>query len=292
MVREDPHSQDRAGHCRAFTLIELLVVISIIALLMALLFPVLQKVRKQARAVVCQSHLRQWGLRYAAYQSEHDGRFPYPTKQWWTTEKEFPWSPGEDLNFEIFFGHWMYEGGFGGPQEFRKALLCPVIKKIHLGPLPSPYFYSGQRLGAWYQSPWTQGVSRKISGWDYHGGYAVNGLLVHDRVAKVRSSALPVQYDCRVSWAFFDKASNAPPASEDADLIGKAYCPGAASIIINRHQGNINTLFLDGAVRKVGLKELWTLKWHKDFNSTGSWTKAGGVSPEDWPAWMRGFKDY
>jgi len=45
-------------------------------------------------------------------------------------------------------------------------------------------------------------------------------------------------------------------------------------------------------VRKVGLKELWTLKWSKYFDTSGPWTKAGGVAPEDWPAWMRGFKDY
>jgi hypothetical protein len=42
----------------------------------------------------------------------------------------------------------------------------------------------------------------------------------------------------------------------------------------------------------VGLKELWTLKWHRSFNTAGPWTKAGGVSPEDWPEWIRPFKDY
>jgi len=42
----------------------------------------------------------------------------------------------------------------------------------------------------------------------------------------------------------------------------------------------------------VGLKEIWTLKWNKEFDTRGSWTKAGGVNPEDWPPWMRRFKDY
>jgi len=61
---------------------------------------------------------------------------------------------------------------------------------------------------------------------------------------------------------------------------------------IDRHDGGINMLFMDWSVRKVGLKELWTLKWHRDFDTAGPWTKAGGVEPEDWPQWMRRFKDY
>lgn len=64
------------------------------------------------------------------------------------------------------------------------------------------------------------------------------------------------------------------------------------NFLIDRHNGGINGLFLDGSVRPVGLKELWTLKWTLNFDAAGKWTKAGGVQPEDWPAWMRNFKEY
>jgi prepilin-type processing-associated H-X9-DG protein len=63
-------------------------------------------------------------------------------------------------------------------------------------------------------------------------------------------------------------------------------------ICINRHDRGINVLFMDGSVRKVGLKELWTLKWHREFDTVNPWTRAGGIQPTDWPEWMRKFKDY
>jgi len=61
---------------------------------------------------------------------------------------------------------------------------------------------------------------------------------------------------------------------------------------MNRHNGFMNGVFLDWSVRKVGVKELWTLKWHRKFNTNNVWTKAGGAQSSDWPEWMRRFKDY
>jgi hypothetical protein len=51
-------------------------------------------------------------------------------------------------------------------------------------------------------------------------------------------------------------------------------------------------VFLNLAVRKVGLKELWVLKWHRQYNTADIWSNAGGVNPEDWPEWLRRYKDY
>ncbi|MCL5280320.1 MAG: hypothetical protein M1376_10480 [Planctomycetes bacterium] len=63
-------------------------------------------------------------------------------------------------------------------------------------------------------------------------------------------------------------------------------------VCLNRHSGAVNSVCLDWSVRRVGLKELWTLKWNRTFDVNGAWTSRGGVRPEDWPQWMRSMKDY
>src|SRR5207245_2504684 len=62
--------------CSAFTLIELLVVIGIIAILVALLLPVLSKAKGRAQGIACVNDLKQFGYAWQMYGHDNNDRIP------------------------------------------------------------------------------------------------------------------------------------------------------------------------------------------------------------------------
>lgn len=273
---------------KAFTLVELLVVIAIIALLMAILMPALNRVREQGRMVKCLANMKQWTLISAMYTEENQGKF-------------WPSDAGTPCYWWIKYIEDKYKDW-----KANKLWFCPSAQK----PETDERGVTTAVLNiynAWgiYKDTGRNGIagSYGINGYvlipyppgggatSYEGGVSVqNGWKT---AGAAGSNNIPLftealRFDL---WPLDGTASRdncAPAASEFAAWSGN----NMGRCCINRHQGFVSTAFMDFSARRVALKELYTLKWHRAFNTAGPWTKAGGVTASMWPKWIRNFPDY
>jgi len=263
---------------RGFTLIELLVVVAIIALLMAILMPTLQRVKRQAKAIEakavgCQSNLKQWGLIFSMYANDHAGRFP----RW--IESAEPWP-------QVLKALWPYH------QDTNDLFVCPMAKpKTEF--LGSDNWQLGSTFAAWSLRDTTSHTridcSYGLNVWAQYMPQSPSGGSQETRywqTVPARGAAnVPLLLDSVLWWSCRSNVGD-PPVLEDTWTDSSLPC------CMNRHERFVSGILMDWSIRKMGIKELWTLQWHPGYSTQGRWTKAGGVQPNDWPEWMRRFKDW
>jgi prepilin-type N-terminal cleavage/methylation domain-containing protein len=257
MYRRAPGS---GRHSDGFTLIELLVVIAIIALLMSVLMPALQRVKKQARAVACQSNLHQWALIFDMCVEDHDRKLT---------------TTGRD-------GYWlMLAEPYLGEKPDHDMFFCPSATKTRAEGGINPFV-------AWSGYYDIYSGSYGFNAWVYD--FKTTGDVYQDRpmasmwrmVDVAGSHNIPVLTACYHGGGCPDNRDEPPQFSGEPWESGhhnemKRFC-------LDRHNGFVNVLFLNWSVRKVGLKELWKLKWSRNFDTN--------YPPPKWPTWMQRYKDY
>jgi len=203
--------------------------------------------RRRAKEFVCLSNLLRWGAVFRAFINDNGGYFADRSEMidWPETLRSYYRNP--------------------------KMLLCPEATKTYDEGGRNPFM-------AWWYEDTGDAASYCLHLWVSNEPSAYFWSTAYVRGA----DKVPILADGQ--WKDADPLHIDEPPEHEDDF----WTPGRDEIrrfCVNRHNGGVNGVCLDFSVRKIGLKELWELHWHRNWNPDN-------YPPPLWPPWMENFKDY
>jgi hypothetical protein len=255
----------------AFTKKDLAVVLACSIFLAANIAAVGEGGRKHAKRIVCLSNLHKWGQIFQAYTADNDGFFnrremssiqgfsrmwPYVYKSYYN-DKTMRFCPtADDPTIATGpFGTWNYDFGWYHP-TLDPSLLMPGERE---------YDYRTNHVTEGYFTG-SYGMNRYVE--NMQGGAVGTDPAYWRRVDIKSASQVPILMDGIYLYYY---SSTGPPPAYNGDFSGS----DMQKICIDRHDGFINVVFMDWSARKVGLKEIWTLKHSRTYDTCNQWTICG-----------------
>lgn len=269
-----------------FTLVELLVVLAVIVVLIAILLPAIGKARKRARTAKCLANARSLATTLQNYVTDWGGMFPYYDDVSVASSMPKLWTD--------IFRERAFDRTYVTTVAMDKVRICPEATTVRYPYGSNTSSNHGAATLAWgpvgYSSTNGEPIPENLIGSyglnlyvcglvkfrDIHGNYAdVQALFPKSYKLPVSGSesAIPSFIDC--NWHTIMPMTTDTPGPNLQDP-----GPGASNIyfagqvqpahpmsrsVLDRHHMAVNVAFLDGHVATTPLKELWGLKWSKDW---------------------------